>query len=85
MEEVPPDRKLRKIQELAKTSMSMTAIAETVGVSRLYVLQVIEGKLEPRGKIHTVSSVASRCRKCGYKVQMPCRICRARELAGERN
>ena len=70
---------------LREGRMSRRKIAVHLGVSRGIVNAIATGRRGLHGSddvlrrpTHTPTSVATRCPRCGYRVYLPCIICRTR-------
>ncbi len=82
---------LAKVKEvermLAEGRLSQRKIAKAIGVSRGVVSDIAHGKrpdyeerMRARGDEYEPLGPIERCRGCGGRVYMPCRLCRVRAL-----
>lgn len=73
-------------EHLAEGKLSQRAIARRLGVSRATVSAIVHGKRGLYGRSEEVRmsepnllAPPQRCPKCGYRIHLPCLICRTRE------
>lgn len=81
-----PTALLQEIERLLREAkLSQRQIAERLNVSRGTICAVASGRHRRRGREHFVSNSPLvptappvRCPHCGYRVYLPCNICRTR-------
>ncbi len=82
-------QQVEEVRRLLAEGRNLKAVGRATGVSRNMIRGIARG-LRPdyeamrrkKQKEATGShGVVKRCRGCGYRVRMPCRICRARKAA----
>lgn len=84
------------VEEIARLvgegNLSQRKIAARLGVSRGVVSEIASGRRGMHGREPELSTSAVnpqgpavRCAGCGYRVYLPCQICKARRLALSRN
>ena len=67
-------------EQLASGKLSQRAIALQTGVSRSTIAAIASGRRCPPPVVEEeIQSSPQRCRRCGIRVKLPCRVCAARE------